>query len=109
MTSERRPSGAYHLTGSQLVEKVDDLSSGGRWEELNRRAHHADTGESQQQQQQQQQSGSKAPPDRSQSFRPYNPSQGGFIPFYVLGLVVVEEMKADLSDMNRPKRRSAAG
>ncbi|RAH58882.1 hypothetical protein BO85DRAFT_518797 [Aspergillus piperis CBS 112811] len=74
MTSERRPSGAYHLTGSQLVEKVDDLSSGGGWEELNRRAHHADTGDSQQQSQQQQ-SGSKAAPDRSQSFRPYNPSK----------------------------------
>ena len=80
MTSERRPSGAYHLTGADIVERVDDLSSGGGWEELNRRAHHAETGESQQSQPKSS-TQSKQAPDRSQSFRPYNPNQGGF-PFH---------------------------
>ncbi|GKZ24372.1 hypothetical protein AbraIFM66951_003262 [Aspergillus brasiliensis] len=75
MTSERRPSGAYHLTGQDIVERVDDLGSTGRWDELRSRAHQASMGESQQGQQQPQQQKSKAAPDRSQSFRPYDPNQ----------------------------------
>ncbi|RAL08910.1 NAD(P)/FAD-dependent oxidoreductase [Aspergillus homomorphus CBS 101889] len=72
MSSEsRKLSGQYHLTGADIVESIDDLGSGGRWEELKRAAH----------------TGSDAPqsdttstgftthkaPDRTQSFRPYEP------------------------------------
>ncbi|PWY72269.1 hypothetical protein BO70DRAFT_364816 [Aspergillus heteromorphus CBS 117.55] len=39
MSSEpRKQSGQYHLTGSQIVESIDDLGSEGRWGELNQRA-----------------------------------------------------------------------
>ncbi|PYH94331.1 hypothetical protein BO71DRAFT_430063 [Aspergillus ellipticus CBS 707.79] len=70
MASEpRKKSGQYHLTGSQIVESIDDLGSEGPWEELHRRA------------QEQSAPGGAAPSatthraqttrSKAQSFRPY--------------------------------------
>ncbi|OOF92573.1 hypothetical protein ASPCADRAFT_133565 [Aspergillus carbonarius ITEM 5010] len=69
----RKASGQYHLTGSDIVESIDDLGSTGQWEDLNRRAHQATEQSASAQSGQQ---GSHRVPDRNQSFRPYRENKG---------------------------------
>ncbi|PWY93080.1 hypothetical protein BO94DRAFT_622268 [Aspergillus sclerotioniger CBS 115572] len=69
----RKASGQYHLTGSDIVESIDDLGSTGQWEDLNRRAHQATE---QSASAGQQGTGSHRAPDRNQSFRLYQENKG---------------------------------
>ncbi|PYI08401.1 hypothetical protein BO78DRAFT_428239 [Aspergillus sclerotiicarbonarius CBS 121057] len=71
----RKQSGQYHLTGSDIVESIDDLGSTGQWEDLNRRAHQASEQQSASSAQSRQ-TGSHRAPDRNQSFRPYQANKG---------------------------------